>query len=272
MSLPSVPVRPAATGFVHQARRGRSRSASRPHYDLLVSHPVIAVTMGHPPKGQPGAQLNATYIHAVQKAGGTPLLLPPQVSSEALAGLLAVARAVVLTGGGDVDPARYGEARHPAVAGVSQERDALELQVIRFALDRELPLLAICRGVQILNVARGGTLVQDIPTQFPTAVAHAVPEPRDAPSHEVIIKPGSHLAGLVGAETLGVNSRHHQAVNRAGEGLVPVAWADGGLVEAVEMPGRWVVGVQWHPENMVDASPAALALFAGVVRAAATGR
>lgn len=232
---------------------------------------LIAITMGHSPKGQPGAQINATYIHAVQKAGGAPLLIPPQVSPGALVELLTAARAVILTGGGDVDPALYGEAPHPTVAGVSQERDQVELAIIRFALGQKKPLLAICRGMQILNVALGGSLIQDLPEQFPTEVAHAVPEPRDAPSHEVRIKPGSRLASLTGAETLGVNSRHHQAVKKLGEGLEPVAWADGDLVEGLEMPGRWVVGVQWHPENMVDSSPAALALFEGVVQATRPG-
>lgn len=230
--------------------------------------PIVAVSMGHSPKGQPAAQVNATYIHAVQKAGGAPLLIPPQAGPAALSELLGSARAVLLTGGGDVDPALYREPRHPAVAGVSPERDQVELALIRFALGQQVPLLAICRGMQILNVALGGSLIQDIPDLFPTAIAHAVPEPRDAPSHDVRIQPGSRLADLAGALTLGVNSRHHQAVDRLGEGLLPVAWADGDLVEGLEMPGRWVVGVQWHPENMVDSSPPALALFEGLVRAA----
>lgn len=227
--------------------------------------PIIAITTGLPPKGQPGAQVNATYLAALQEAGGVPLLLPPQLSAASLVELLVRVAGVVLTGGGDIDPALYGEAPHPATAGISGDRDQVELAVIRFALGQGLPVLAICRGMQMVNVALGGSLIQDIPTGFDTDVAHFVAEPRDGAAHGVRIEAGSRLAGLIGAETAGVNSRHHQAVGDVGQGLVPVAWAPGGLVEGLEMPGRWVVGVQWHPEDMTRTSPAARALFEGLV-------
>jgi gamma-glutamyl-gamma-aminobutyrate hydrolase PuuD len=230
--------------------------------------PLIGLTTSLPPKGAAGAQINASYLHAVQLAGGVPVLIPPQLEVPALVSLLQTIDALILTGGGDVDPSLYGEQPHPAVAGVSPERDQVELASIRFALGQRLPLLAICRGMQVLNVALGGSLIQHIPEAVGADIAHAVSEPRDGPAHSVRIAPGSRLAGLVGVDVTGVNSRHHQAVKDVGQGLVPVAWAPDDVIEGLEMPGRWVVGVQWHPEDLVDASPAARGLFEGVVAAA----
>jgi len=224
---------------------------------------LIGVTTSPTSEGRERVQLSASYIRALEQAGGVPLLIPAQASLPTLVALMGVADGLVLTGGGDVNPARYGKERHPAVAGVSDERDAAEEAVLNLALDRGLPIFAICRGMQLLNVALGGTLVQDLPGEFPDALVHG---PRS--DHSVSIAPDSRLARLIAMEAAGVNSRHHQAVKKLGEGLKAVAWSPDGVIEGIEMPGRWVVGVQWHPEDMVEDSEASRRLFAGVVEAA----
>lgn len=226
--------------------------------------PLIAVTTSLLSEGRDRIQLNASYLHAIELAGGVPLLIPPQVSLSTLTAVMAMADGLVLTGGGDVNPARYGEEPHPAVTGVSDERDAVENAVLSLALDRGLPILAICRGMQILNVALGGTLIQDLPSQCSGNVVH---DPRNA--HSVNVAPQSRLAGVMATTVAEVNSRHHQAVNDLGEGVRAVAWAPDGIVEGVELDGQWVVGVQWHPEDLVEDSEPARLLFAGVIAAAA---
>jgi putative glutamine amidotransferase len=212
---------------------------------------TIGVTASEGPGHRgPKVSVNSAYLAAVERAGGTPILLTPAHGEEALSDLLSLCDGLLLTGGEDVDPARYGEPPHPALDTVSTERDEMELRLIREAMERGIPVLAVCRGIQILNVAFGGSLVQDLPSQRPDGLRHVQEAPITARWHDVRVEPGSRLAQLVGAERLPVNSYHHQAVNRLGAGLRPVAWADDGLVEGVEAAdGRWVVGVQWHPER-----------------------
>jgi len=233
-----------------------------------MTKPLVGLTTSLPPKGAPGAQINASYLHAVQLAGGVPVLIPPQLEAESLVTLLQTVDALILTGGGDVGPGLYGEAPHPSVSGVSPERDQVERAAISFVLGQRMPLLAICRGMQMFNVALGGSLIQHIPEAVGTDVAHAVFDPPDGIAHSVRIAAGSQLAGLTEVDLTGVNSRHHQAVKDPGQGLVAVAWAPDGVIEGLEMPGYWAVGVQWHPENLFDTSPAARGLFQGVVAAA----
>lgn len=162
--------------------------------------------------------------------------------------------ALVLTGGGDVDPGLYGEAPHASFSPAEPGRDAFELELTRGALERGLPLLAICRGIQVLNVAAGGSLVQDIPSQVPGALEHRVSTPPSAIAHEVWVTPGSALASLMAErldeDALLVNSRHHQAVARLAPGFVATATAPDGVIEAIEGPDLpFCLGVQWHPEN-----------------------
>lgn len=162
---------------------------------------------------------------------------------------------LVLTGGADVDPARYGEARHPSVRNLSPERDEFEIRLIHRAVEADMPILAICRGIQVLNVAFGGTLIQDIPSQVPGALDHYVEEPRYALAHDVWISRGSQLSAIMRErldpdEACPVNSRHHQAVGRVAEGFEVSATAPDGVIEAIERPrSRFCIGVQWHPEN-----------------------
>jgi putative glutamine amidotransferase len=216
------------------------------------------------------AYTNASYIRAVQQAGGVPVLLPPQLDVDSLETLWSRLDGLVLTGGGDLDPARFGEARHAAVYDVSAARDELELTLSRRALDDDVPVLAICRGIQVLNVALGGTLYQDIPSDIPEALQHSQKAPRHEATHPVkVMGEGTRLGAIVGDLELNVNSFHHQAIRKLGDGLREVAWAPDGVIEGVELPGDgFVVGVQWHPEELVGHDRAARSLFAAVVDAA----
>jgi putative glutamine amidotransferase len=177
---------------------------------------------------------------------------------------------LVLTGGEDVDPARYGAAPHPALGDVHARRDAFELALVHAARARRLPTLAICRGVQVANVALGGTLVQDLASEWANALAHDGGGARDARVHEVRVTPGSRLARALGATELPTNSFHHQSVDRVAEGAAVVATAPDGVVEALEWTRDdwWLVGVQWHPEELVRGDgPWDRALFAAFARA-----
>ena len=192
------------------------------------------------------------YIDALQKAGADVRVIDgPSDPGDALRGV----DGVLLTGGQDVDPALYAEDRHPATQDAEPGRDELELALAKRALATNIPLFAICRGVQVLNVAAGGSLVQDIPTEVGHMVPHDVREPRDAEAHPVRVKPGSKVAEALASElnehgeTL-VNSRHHQAIAKVAPGMEVTAVAPDGLPEAIEKEGEaFCVGVQWHPEN-----------------------
>ena len=217
------------------------------------------------------AYVNGTYIMAVQAAGGIPLLLTPHFTPEVQAALWQRLDGVILTGGGDIEPARFGEPRHPSVDDVSPARDELELGLTRRAVTDDVPLFAICRGIQVLNVALGGSLVQDLPSEWPNALVHSQKAPRHEPTHPVkVMGEGTRLGRVLGSLELEVNSMHHQAIKRLGDGLREVAWAPDGVIEGVEMAGddRFVLGVQWHPEELVGHDQAARNLFAAIVDAA----
>jgi putative glutamine amidotransferase len=195
--------------------------------------------------------------------------LPPHLGREALDHLWPRLAGVVLTGGGDVDPSRFGASRHPSVFDVSPARDALEIDLTRRALDGGRPLLAICRGIQVVNVALGGTLHQDIPSDVDSAINHSQKEPRDQPTHAVKVNLESGLGALLGAAELAVNSFHHQAIDRAGAGIRDVAWAPDGVIEGVEVADHpFLFGVQWHPEDLVGHDAAARRLFRALAEAA----
>jgi putative glutamine amidotransferase len=178
---------------------------------------------------------------------------------------------VLLSGGADVDPGHYGEQRHETVTRVVPERDAFELALCRESAARDRPLLAICRGQQVLNVARGGTLIQDIPSEVLGAGDHDPERERWQAAHEVRILPGTRLREILGTERVAVNSFHHQAVRDLGQGLVTSALAvDDGVVEAIEATGtRFLLGVQWHPEAFWNREPSFQPLFEALVAEAA---
>jgi len=204
-----------------------------------------------------------SYVRAVRRAGGRPVLLP--VSDDAgYAESLEPFDALLLVGGGDVDPLRYGAGqRHPDVYGVDAERDEMETALLRYADSSELPTLAICRGIQVLNVAFGGTLHQHLP-DVPGLEQHRFPEGQSF-IHEVKVAEGTRLAEASGSVALRCLSAHHQGVAQVGEGLLPVGWSEDGLVEALEREQGWMVAVQWHPEETAEDDPAQQALFEALV-------
>jgi putative glutamine amidotransferase len=215
------------------------------------------------------AYTNAAYLRALQQAGGIPVLLPPQLSKTARDELWRRLDALVLTGGGDLDPLRFGEARHPTVYDVSPARDELEIALTHRALAEDVPLLAICRGIQVLNVALGGTLYQDIPSDLGSPITHSQKERRDQPTHPVKVQEGSRLAAILGRLEVDVNSFHHQAIKDLGPRLMSVGMAPDGVIEAAEVVDHpFAVAVQWHPEDLVEHDAAARDLFRAVVEAA----
>jgi putative glutamine amidotransferase len=222
------------------------------------------------------AYVNAAYLRAVEAAGGVPILLAPQLSPAAREALWPRLDGLVLTGGGDVEPSRFSEATHPKTSLVSAERDALELELVDRALRDDVPMFAICRGLQVLNVALGGTLHQHIPDRFGEKIQHSQPDKRHLATHDVkLLTEGTRLGAIVGSSDVRVNSFHHQAVHRLGRDLREVGWAPDNVIEALEHADRrrFVVAVQWHPEDLVAHDPAARALFTAVVEAArARGR
>lgn len=197
-------------------------------------------------------RLNAAYVRALESAGLVPIVVPPLSDPAASARVLDVVAGLVLTGGEDVDPSRYGEDPHPELGPVNCSRDETELALLARARELDLPTLAICRGVQVVNVGLGGTLVQDLPSQRVDASGHELDEERSSRVHGVRVDPASRLASIVGAQSLGVNSIHHQAVDRLGNAMRVNARADDGTIEGVESddPSWWMIGVQWHPEEL----------------------
>ncbi|HZT64325.1 MAG TPA: gamma-glutamyl-gamma-aminobutyrate hydrolase family protein [Acidimicrobiales bacterium] len=207
---------------------------------------------------------NASYVKAVRKAGGIPVLLP-MVDPEDAAVLLDRVDGLVVTGGDDVDPSSYGEERHPKTGATDPARDRLDLAVCREAVQRDHPTLAICRGAQVLGVALGGALVQHLDDHFDMARYNQA-------IHRVKVGPGSTLANWIGVEEVEVNSLHHQASGALGPGAVATAYAEDGTVEGIEAVGRRnVVGVQWHPE-LLRHRPEHLALFQSLVSSASAYR
>jgi len=212
------------------------------------------------------------YEESIRRAGGDVRVLDR--STDKPADVIAAVDGVLLPGGGDVLPSHYGEAAHPAFSAAEAGRDDYELELARRALEADLPLLAICRGIQVLNVACGGSLVQDIPDQVGTMLNHTLREPPHAIAHDVWIADGSLLETLMRerleGDTWPVNSRHHQAPMALGKGLVTSATAPDGVIEAIEDPAkRFCLGVQWHPENFYRTGEFR-SLFEGLVNAART--
>lgn len=207
----------------------------------------------------PAALVPLAYVDAVERAGGRALVVPP--AEEDIEQTLDALDGIVFSGGADVDPAQYGADAHPETDDPQTRRDAGELALLRAALERDMPTLAICRGFQLLNVVRGGDLVQHLPEMTGNDAHKRVPG--EFAVHPVEVRADSRLAGIVGSAS-DVTSHHHQALGRVGEGLVESAWAADGTLEAVEDPSlRFAVGVQWHPEAGEDA-----ALFEALVEQA----
>ena len=204
------------------------------------------------------------YSEAVEAAGGLPVLIPLIPSEGFITRVMANLDGLLLPGSdSDVDPRRYGREPHQNLGSVHPEKDETDLLALAAAEDAAMPVFAICFGLQSLNVSRGGTLIQDIDSQYSNAIKHQQGVPRDRTSHSVRILEGSMLSQLAGSDTAPVNSHHHQAVESLGRELVATAWASDGLIEAAEDPrgDRYVIGVQWHPELAWERDPLSLSLF-----------
>lgn len=215
--------------------------------------PIVAVTAtARLVDGVERVRLNAAYVRALESVGLVPVVIPPSADPSSALRVLDVVAGLVLSGGEDVDPSRYGAAPHPELGPVNCARDDTELALLGRGRALALPTFAICRGIQVVNVALGGTLVQDLPSERQGIALHEVDDERDSRVHGVRIDPDSRLASILGAQSLGVNSIHHQAVDRLGAGIRISARADDGTVEGVESddPAWWMVGVQWHPEEL----------------------
>lgn len=226
------------------------------------------------PAGLPSSVvMNQRYYEAVADAGGAPVLIPLLQDNDALRATYDACHAILIPGGVDMDPATYGEAPHEKLGRIDPERDRVELQLARWCVEDRKPLLGLCRGLQVINVAQGGTLFQDIDSQVAGAIRHDFfPNygfEREYLSHDVTVAPASRLRSLVDVDQLPVNSMHHQGVKQLGKGLVACARAADGLVEAVEsINGHWMVGVQWHPEVFEAHDTHTRDLFVGFVNAA----
>ncbi len=215
--------------------------------------------------------LNSAYVRSVIAAGGIPLLLSPFIGPSFAARSLDGVDGLVLTGGEDVDPAWYNTEPSPLLNPPSRERDLFELALYAAARQRELPILGICRGIQLINVALGGTLIQDIPSEQPGAVSHNHAGTRTDRSHAVRLAEGSLAAEALGGTSLQVNSFHHQAIRDLAPKLVASGWSEDGLIEAVESAQGepWLLAVQWHPEEMyADARAPEHGLFRKLVERA----
>jgi putative glutamine amidotransferase len=229
-----------------------------------MRRPLVGITTYHRDGSErPRFSLPSAYVDAVRAAGGIPVLLPPgEATGEDLLDELG---ALVLAGGGDIHPERFGAGRHELSYSVCNERDDFEFALTRAALDRELPTLAICRGLQVLNVALGGELHVHLPDAVGEQVPHRESQQRHT-SHPVRLDPDSELARVYGATELEVPSWHHQAVSRLGRGLRACAWAEDGTIEAVELAGApWLLAVQWHPELAIEAGSPHRRVFEALV-------
>lgn len=230
--------------------------------------PVIGISTNH--VNEAGrVDLSMKYIESIRRAGGIPLLIAP--GETRLDQLLEQLDGVILSGGGDVDPARYDAVRHEAVERANHARDELELTLARRTIEADKPMLCICRGVQVLNVALGGSLVQHIPDALETDMPHRydmVGADKEYQRHAVSVSAESRLAKIMTSDTVNTASWHHQSLERVAEGLEVVAVAEDGIIEAVEMKGKPVFGVQWHPEVTAAEDETQQNLFNEIVRLA----
>ncbi|HZH40854.1 MAG TPA: gamma-glutamyl-gamma-aminobutyrate hydrolase family protein [Gemmatimonadales bacterium] len=212
---------------------------------------VVAVTAHRHTDEDERVHLNTSYVTALENAGLVPLVLPTSLQPSHAALALQAVTGLVLSGGEDVDPAMYGARPHPQLGRIDRQRDEVEAALVRAAFDLRIPVFAICRGMQILNVALGGTLYQDLPSECPGPIAHDAGKGE----HDVAIAHPSLLSRTVNGGSLRANSRHHQALKDVAPALVVTGRAPDGVVEAVELrepEGRWLIGVQWHPEDITE--------------------
>lgn len=212
--------------------------------------------------------LARAYIDSVAEAGGIPLILPGTDKIKKLDSYLKVISGVLLAGGGDLDPSYFDEEPHPALGEITPERDRFEIMLANAAMEKKMPILGICRGIQVLNVACGGNLIQHIPAEIKKPLKHSQSAPRAHPTHNITIDKDSQLADIFGVSALRVNSFHHQSVKEPAEGFRVSAMSSDGVIEALEaLEYPFVIGVQWHPECMTVNDSKSRQLFKAFVEA-----
>jgi gamma-glutamyl-gamma-aminobutyrate hydrolase PuuD len=215
-----------------------------------------------------GSAVPRSYIEAVLSAGGIPVIIPLMYDDEKLAGLLQSLDGIIFTGGEDFDPSYYHETPLPNVNRINAPRDVFDMKLLRLAVDSGIPVLGICRGVQLINIAYGGSLYQDLSVQYPDRrISHRQTLPKETPSHAVIVNEGTVFSDIVGQRTLMVNSSHHQAIKRLARGFRIAGTSPDNLVEAIEKidSAHWILGVQFHPEVMIAGDPSMQRIFKGLV-------
>ena len=233
-----------------------------------MNKPIIGIVpLGDPETGRQWMKPN--YVNAIYAAGGIPLVLPLTKDMAMLDELVSACCGFLVTGGADIDPAAYGQEKLPECGAQAPELDCMESALFPRILAADKPLLGICRGFQFLNIALGGTLWQDLPTQRPSALQHSMEPPYERHVHRALQEDGSPLKQIIPETEFGVNSAHHQGICKLGTGLEATARSDDGLIEAICMPDRkFVHAVQWHPEDLYGFDPNAAALFRALVSAA----
>ena len=236
-----------------------------------MKRPVIGITASHDTEHDK-LFINSVYLRAIRNAGGIPMTFPMEVTEDDLRDLVTLTDGVLFTGGDDIHPFLYGEETDAKCGNVSQPRDSMEMALVPLVMEFGKPIFGICRGIQILNTAMGGTLYQDIPSQFKSelSIAHRQPFAYKVPSHTVDITPGTLLSRILGEEhaSIAVNSMHHQAIKDVAPGLEVCGYAPDKMIEAVYAPDYpFLLGVQWHPEHLTTSQPDAAKLFAAFVDA-----
>ncbi|MDR6997709.1 gamma-glutamyl-gamma-aminobutyrate hydrolase family protein [Neobacillus niacini] len=236
-----------------------------------MEKPIIGITTSYVKynDNMEGVYIHHDYHRAVERAGGIPFLLPVVKDEEAVKQYAALCDGIIFSGGEDIDPHFYGKPPHVKIGFFRTERDEFEIKLFDYYLKTKKPIFGICRGLQIINVACGGTLIQDIPSLKEKEVhLHEQTIPRHLPFHRVKLKKNSWMEGIWGKEDMQVNSLHHQAIEELGEGLAITALADDGIIEAVEGMGHpYLIAVQWHPESMSEKHPEMQELFNQLVEA-----
>lgn len=212
--------------------------------------------------GEKKSKIENTYIRAIEASGGAAILLPYTANPESIDRFIDLCDGFIFAGGADIEPARYGEEKHPRCGETTPYRDEVEFLAFEKIMKTEKPIMGICRGSQLINVALGGTLYQDIPSEIKTDLTHKQEHPHSEPAHEANVVSGSLLHSLIGKSRIHINSLHHQAIKELGDGLSPMAVADDGIIEAIVRTGKRLVwGFQWHPEKTFDNSEDSKAIF-----------